>query len=188
MNKIVPSIILTIFIVNVIGHIGYASATWHVKWYEIDRSSHEFKKFLGSENWSVGSFNKNWGHGTLYDDAKDYVGFIATSTIYSDGKNYTFELYNVDDEATLFLDGKEILHTLSRKSVDIYIPKGEHTLEIKYIETCCKASIGFSTNESLFIKKQFNNASNKIFVGIAIGIIILATIITIIYYKNYKKP
>ncbi len=158
---------------------------WSVKWYKIDEISENFTKYLGCEKWRSAIFNKNWEREKVYGKYYDFVGFVATAEINSIGKNYTFDLYNVDNEAAVYLDGQEILNSssLHHKTVSIYIPPGKHEIKIVYKELCCSASIGFSIDdETIFVVKKEENKTGipGYTVGIALAVIVGAAIMFII--------
>lgn len=130
---------------------------WDVEWYSVNRTTLQFEEFLGSEKWITGDLSYDWNHQVVYGGRKDYVGFIATTTMYFDEGEYIFELYNVSDTASIILDGEEILYRrgLDRDAVKINISKGNHTLTLKWKEFCCGASIGFSMGK--YVKGHTQN-------------------------------
>ncbi len=172
---------LTIFGMN---YFTTSENVWYVEWYKLSKTTYDFEEIIGYENWTAGNFEYNWHHDYVYDNMRDRVGFIATTKIYSDGGRYKFELYNVDDEATLFLDDEKIIHTIGRKSVEINISKGVHTLKIEWQEHCCGASIGFSTDEELFVKKNFND---YFIIELIIAIIALFSVTFFAFFVVRKK-
>ena len=148
---------------------------WNVTWYTIDRITEDFKSSIGSETWPAGNFSYNWGGGMVYDDMPNYVGFIATTHIYSKGGKYKFRAYG-DDYISVSIDGNEILNTTKikgAKEVEVDIPKGTHTLEVRYKETCCKARVWFSTDKELFEK---NSSASYLYPIIGIVLIIVSII------------
>ena len=170
MRKIILCLLLFTFPIYGFESV-FAGNYWDVEWYKVspDRYEvrkngievHEFEEFLGSEKWQAGNFYYDWGKGIVYNEEYwDYIGFIATTKIYSEGGNYTFILYDVNDVAILSIDGEEIICTDDEASVNLNISAGSHTLQIRWEEHCCYASIGFYTsNESIFSKKKLPTVS-----------------------------
>ena len=151
----------------------FAEKGWHVEWYRIKRPSNEYGEFLGEENWSNINFNRSWKTNYVYGDIKDYVGFIATTTIHSNGGKYEFKLFNVDDTASLFLDGKKILETNYKDSINVTVSKGEHTLRIEWKEYCCGASIGFFMSEPRYKEEKLYGIVIAFLIGISVAIVLL---------------
>jgi hypothetical protein len=121
-----------------------------VTWFSVDQETFEFVDKIGAETWPGGSFRYNWMGTRVYGSKNDYVGFVATATIYAEGGNYSFELYDVDNEGHVAVDGRGIIDTLSTKNVTVFLSEGQHTLTVTYKEYCCGASIGFRTTDKLF--------------------------------------
>ena len=177
MRKLITSSLLAAMVVLLSLNASAATKTyiWNVKWYKIDEISGNFTKYLGCEKWKSATFYKDWEREEVYDGYYDFVGFIATAEINSIGKNYTFDLYNVDNKATVYLDGQEILNSssLPHKTVNMYIPPGKHEIKIVYMELCCVASIGFSVDdETIFVVKKEESKTG--IPGYTVGIAIAA--------------
>ncbi len=150
-----PAIALVLFII-LTGNAGAAGNDnhWQVKWYTVDKDTYAFGELVGEENWTAGSFHHDWEYGMVYNMTKNYIGFIATTEIYSRGKTYEFRLYDVDDFAVVYIDGEEIFSSENQEYFQVFIPEGVHNLTIKWQEYCCEARIGFSADDSLFVEKQ----------------------------------
>ena len=149
---------------------------WNVTWYTIDRITEDFNSSICSETWPAGNFSYDWRAGVVYDDMSNYVGFIATTHIYSKGGKYKFRAYG-DDYISVSIDGDEILKTTKiegAKEVEVEIPKGTHILEVRYKETCCRAKVWFSTDKELFEK---NSSVSQLHLIIGI-VLVVASIIT----------
>jgi len=182
-------IITTIFLATVVCGIQCVSAhCWDVEWYEIDPLTHGFGRLVGSETWPAGNFYHNWGKDYLYDRLDDDVGFVALTTITSTGGNYTFELYQINDEACVSIDGEQILISKGWGIKEVYIPEGVHTLKVTYKETCCAASIGFRTNETLFSVNDSGNIFllSPFFWESVVGIAVIGFIAAILLFKKRK--
>ena len=134
----------------------YTTATWDVKWYSINEDTYDFEELLGEESWPNGGFFHDWDYSVVFSSRKDYVGFVASTPIYSNGDSYKFSLFDVNDEATVYIDNREILSyneifdMLNKKSIRVEIQSGYHELKVVYIEDCCQASVGFSADDTLF--------------------------------------
>ena len=190
MKKSIALSLLAAMVVLLSLNAGAATKTyiWNVKWYKIDEISGNFTKYLGCEKWKSATFYKDWKREEVYGGHYDFVGFIATAEINSLGKNYTFDLYNVDNEATIYLDGQKILNSSSssHKTVNIYIPPGKHEIKIVYMELCCVASIGFSIDdETIFVVKKEESKTG--IPGYTTGIAIASIAGTAIMLTRRKK-
>lgn len=134
----------------------YVTASWNVEWYTVNEDSYKFEDLLGKETWPTGDFSYDWAYTDVFSTSKDYVGFIATTDIYANGDTYKISLFDVNDEATVYIDGREVLSyneltdMLDRKSTNVDLTYGRHELQIEFIEACCQASIGFSAENTLF--------------------------------------
>ncbi len=150
---------------------------WRVIWYSVDPKSHVFTEPLGMDNWSTTNLDFNWGHQSLYDGKRDYVGFIAEATVYSTGDNYTFTVGVIEDKITVSLDGTDILQ-IDRNlggnpgKVEMFVTKGTHHLQLTYVETCCSARLNFST-DILFHRPLQDDQGMFVFVAGA-GILVAA--------------
>ncbi|HEC82711.1 MAG TPA: hypothetical protein ENI53_02365 [Thermoplasmatales archaeon] len=179
MNKILICTVIFLFFTIVYFDCSIAENKWRVEWYKINKDTHEFEELIGRENWTAGNFEYNWLNNHVYDEIRDYVGFIAEIKIYSDDKVYEFKLYEVDEEARIIIDDKEILKTTTyMENIKVNLSKGIHTLKIEWKEYCCLAIIGFSTDEKLFIEREFKNNKNIellliVLIFVSIGIISL---------------
>jgi PKD repeat protein len=136
--------------------VGEASETkWYVSWYLYENDEWHT---IGNETWPEGSFHYDWSRSNVYEDYRDNIMFIAnTPKIYSEGGTYEFRLYDVDDDAWVYLDGNEILSASysfwtgdGEDSVEIPLSKGTHHLAITWIEDDGDASIGFYAPSKLF--------------------------------------
>lgn len=180
----VKAFVILLLIIFGVNYVACGNNVWHVEWYRLSKTTYDFEELIGEENWTAGNFEYNWHHDYVYDNMRDRVGFIAETKIYSDGGKYKFELYNVDDEATLYLDGEKILHTIGRKEVEINISKGVHILKIEWQEHCCGASIGFATDEELFVEKNFND---YLIIELIIAVVALCSLVLLIIRKKLIK-
>lgn len=167
-----------------IGTRSLSEDKWHVEWYKINKNTLEFEKLIGTETWPAGNFEYDWLISPVYDNMRDYIGFIAVTKIYSRGGTYKFMLYNVNDVATLFVDDEEILHVTGTKWVEVNLSKGMHTLKIEWKEYCCSASIGFRTNETLYMQNK-NNKRLPIEATFLFILIIACAIFISIYLSLY---
>lgn len=157
-------------------------AHWEVKWYRVRATTDggEFRVFLGSEQWNHTSFHFDWGSHRIYGTHTDNVVFVATTTIYSSGGSYRFKLYDVDDTATVTIDGEEILTASAsndvpgQKIVNYYLDRGSHLLRVEYREICCTASIGFDIPDELFEKDKSDAGDTPGFTGILAAAALLA--------------
>jgi len=164
---------------------------WEVKWYRVRPTTDggEFRVFLESEMWNQTSFYFNWGGHIIYDKLTDNVVFIATTAIHSDGGKYRLKLYDVDDRAIVTIDGEEVLSAVVEDDIpgsqekDITIAKGQHLLRVEYREECCKASIGFSLPDSLYVA---NNDDNGI-PGIGILLLLSALMTVVVILRIFDR-
>ncbi|HEC77202.1 MAG TPA: hypothetical protein ENI33_08125 [Thermoplasmatales archaeon] len=179
MKRVSICIVIILFLSTVYFDCAVAENKWRVEWYKINKDTHEFEELVGRENWTAGNFEYNWLNNHVYNEIRDYIGFIAETKIYSDGGEYEFKLYEIDEEARIIIDDEEVLHsTTYMENIKVNLSKGIHTLKIEWKEYCCLASIGFSTDEKLFVEKEFKSDKNielilVAFILVSAGIIIL---------------
>lgn len=194
-RSVIPPVALMVVSLCAVSCSGAGGKTyiWDVKWYKVDEMNLDFTTYLGSEKWNSVSFYKNWEGDKVYHNLHDFVGFVASATIYSIGKNYSFTLYNVNNEASLYIDGEKVLNVSSGNSgtANIYIPEGEHEIRIEYKELCCDASIGFTAFDvTAFEVKKLDEgglAYEQILPVIAVIIPIALLVSVYVMIKGRKK-
>jgi hypothetical protein len=122
------------------------STTWQVEW----------RTITGEGKWGApvgystfpATFTYDWGTGKVYGDYSDYIGFIATATIYVRRYGPVSFTLGSDDGSLLYLDDTLIIdlwwdHYYTEKSTTIYLNPGIHTLTLYYYDRTGYAKVSF---------------------------------------------
>lgn len=126
---------------------------WQRLWYATSGASPTFNtsNFLGEgPNESVEKFNTDWGSGNPAHSRPNNIGFQSSRTIYFPfAYTYRFTV-GADDGFRLSIDGVEKMsewndnnYAAHVRTVDVYLPEGNHTFQLDYYENAVNAKVSF---------------------------------------------
>lgn len=121
-------------------------AHWDVTWRTLSGDL-EWGGDVGTSEF-FGTFDYDWGTGTIFAGHDDYIGFGATMDVKVERDGPVTFTIGSDDSSDLYIDGVRRInnwgiHTYRTRSITIDLSEGTHHLTLYYIDKIGHARVSF---------------------------------------------